>query len=117
MSIDEQIEAAWEKYVNDMDEGVRNTVAFHSDVFAEGYRAALRGLWRDSDFDECQDFDWYWVLTDRGWNHVMKNGEFCEVITDSGDTTFTCEREDIKRIVYTNLTSPAEVFGEEVGDK
>lgn len=117
MSIESQIEAAWkdggEQKLRELFLcNHRSQVLLAGEHgFSAGYRSALRDLYRDSDFDECQDFDWYWVLTDRGWRHAMKTGDYFEIITATGDTEFTCHREDISRIVYTSLPSPSDIFG------
>lgn len=105
MTIDEQVEAAWEEYVNDMDEGVRNSVAFHSDVFDAGYRAALRGLWRVVDKSEVQECVHYSMLINGEWQTAWY----------IGDDVARNRAESATRIVkFTGVPSPAEVFGEEV---
>ena len=119
MSVDEQIEAAWEEYVNDMDEDVRRTVAFHSDIFAAGYRAALRDLFKDVEPSEMIVGRSYW-----------SGGRVVEVqgllpVTGSDGTirlwpiingTEVCPALFVFRGPIPNRSDfPAEVFGEDVG--
>lgn len=61
MSIDEQIEAAWIEYVNDMDLDTRQVVVFDSGIFAAGYRAALRDLFKEVDPNEMIVGRSYWI--------------------------------------------------------
>lgn len=113
MSIDEQIEAAWIEYVNDMDEDVRNTVAFHSDVFDAGYRAALRWLFTEIKPEELKHRETYWCLTPDGWI-VLKWLSGMQWWDSHKEKAY--KSNQVSKILDDAMfPSPAEVFGEEVG--
>ncbi len=130
MSIEQQIETAWKEYVNDMDEDVRRTVAFHSDVFEAGYKAALRGMWRVVPEDEVQTGVQYTIAV-RAKDELLWRDYAMVSLSDNSRIVIEDPRipfldivpkerfciEDVKIFLLPNpndIPSPTEVFGEEV---
>lgn len=125
MSIQDQIAAAKLKAIDDWDAGHKNC-DFGSkeraggmrdgfgDGFEVGYLAALRSLFVEVKPEDCQDFEWYWILTDDGWRQAMRVGSGFDVISSDGqDLDFSCDQEEVKRIVEIPLPSPSDLFENE----
>lgn len=115
MSIDEQIEAAWQKcHLNILGRPA-------GESFREGYLAALRSLYRDATFEELTD---WWNNSEDDWDtpfYGFVDGECVPLtVTWVDDDYRACKkggRVPCKptRIICQseNLPSPSDIFGEE----
>lgn len=93
MSIQDQIEAAWAAYYEDLDDDIgKPSVAFYSDVFTAGYLAALKPF----------------VLNPGEWI-AMDNSEPPQVWVWSGDRDESAE--PVRRLF---LPSPSDLFGDQI---
>lgn len=116
MSINDQIEAAWKERCG---ENITHPPGA-AWIFAAGYRAAIRGLYREVKPEDVEDGELCDVKTDDGfqsafalihgaeisfWYHEMEEGEVREIFISP---------LEIKAVYRVTLPSPAEVFGEGV---
>lgn len=117
MSIESQIEAAWKEYKPEALS--TNSMALSHDVFAAGYRAALRGIYREVEIDDMVVGRSYWV------GGMIGEMQGFEVITGSDGVTrkwpvisgySVCPMLFAFRGPIPNgsdFPDPSEVFGEE----
>lgn len=120
MTFDEQIETAWKEY-KPVALSTNSMVLSH-DVFAAGYRAMAKRLYRQVKPEEIEDGELYDVKVKDGgfqsafalvrgaeisfWYHEMEVGEVREIFISP---------LEIEKVLSQVIPSPSEVFGEEVG--
>lgn len=98
MNLEERIEAAW----RELSMGMEVATIRDRDLFASGYRAAIRSLYVDIDPEYVLGGVDYWAVVDGQWTPVWW----------FSDEYARKQAGDCEAIVEADIPSPAEIFGD-----